>query len=80
MGLLLNDSSLKGFQLLSILGVPQEADRSLVESLWPALPGILEVIAIPSVMTDNSKVRWVWPRSSRKELDSHDNFGGGGPS
>ncbi|KAI5167864.1 hypothetical protein MUG91_G43n105 [Manis pentadactyla] len=39
-------------------GYSRETDRSLVESPWPALPGILEVIAISSVMTGSSQARY----------------------
>lgn len=56
-------------------------DRSLVESPWPALPGILEVIAISSVMTGSSQASWVLSRSLQKRmlLRTMETFEGGAP-
>lgn len=77
MGLLLNDSSFNGLQLLLILGCPREMGRSLVNSPQPDFPSALEVTAICLVMTTSSEARWDLPGSLQKGLsvDNQDDFG-----
>lgn len=69
-GLLLNGSYLEGPQLFSILGCATglHGDRQVtVESSWPVLPGILEVV-ISWIMTASSEARLVLPTSFRKGM------------